>query len=938
MSRGAKVALSALLVLVLVVQPNLSLTTPWLLSMQAAYGETEVATEKEVAVEETKATEAAQEATPATTETAAKQEPVVEEKQESEPIGEATETPEPAATETEEPATEVAQTPKETTEAAETQEPATTEVQEEPTSVEAAVVEQAAKQSVEVEQAAASVVQSDSTTQGVTETKTYITMPQITFGGNTITASGDDKLTYVLGDSGVTMTVGGDAVYTGNIVRDPDDMNKVHLEVGKDVTLTFTGLPQGSTAKVLRLCRNDGQVVDSQTTTTSPCTFTVASNLSDLVIGIVNQVEVSYKNAKVTPANGTFTFGGTGVTCTAKVGQDAWAESSDILAASGDNVALTFDNIPTGKSVTVETQVNGQPNKMTLTADDPNKTFSFNMGSSTQQVNVTIQAETSTTISYQGNSVTPANGLFTFGNTGVTCTAKVANDPYNGSDQSIPAGIGENVTLTFAGIPAGQTVDVEVQTPTGPQTKSFSSTDTDKTFSFVMNANSRQVDVKVNTAATFVLSSKYDATYKSTYATIMYRVDGGAWTDLADGLASGKVTERQDVQSYTYVMPDGKIDLKMIQPTDGTGAYTTNEGKGWAGAFQAPSGSKNPFLVPGPEDFNGTAGYEIDGYTAGTYTLNFEVQFWSLFWDSKVGGSVRDEDVLTNGTCLIQGFDSNPTIVKEASHQQADGTEGYVMLNSGNATVTATLTPARGYQVLSTNIRDAGGSQIALTPDANNACTFTFNVGNNKNMAIAARFTKTDDKATSTSATVSSVALSNAEDAITSGNLDLKVADAGTTDTAATTTAGGGTAVATYDVTLDQYWNQGSATSTWTKNLTTIDTPATVTMQLDDTLKLADGETYKVVRNHEGVETVVDSTYDAATNTLSFSSNQYSEFTLVKTSKAAATTTNGTTTPVSQVSAVTPATSDPLPTALLTALALGGFAVVALGLRRREQL
>lgn len=538
-----------------------------------------------------------------------------------------------------------------------------------------------------------------------------------------------------------------------------------------------------------------------------------------------------------------------------------------------------------------------------------------------------------TQIFYSGNPVTPTTGnpsSFAMGDTGVTCTVTVNDVPYAGSSNNIPAAIGSTVKLTFAGIPTGNTVTAEVATASGSSQKTIKSSDTDKTFSFAMSANSGQISVTVNNSATFVLSSQYTETYKSTYATIQYSIDGGTWTDLASG-----TTEKNLGGTYGYTLPTGTAKIKVIQPYDTTtNKYTTNNGVGWMGEFTKADGT---LVQPYPTEFNGTTGYTIDSsYGPGTYYINFLGPFWSLFWDSKTGGQVMDQDVLVNGSCLIQDIDTNPAIShfqdpisgQKASWQDADGSRGFVSVINNTADITCTLTPARGYQVLSTNVRDSMGGTIALTPNKDKSCTFTFNMSNNKNMAITAAFTKVDDTATSKSTTVDSVALSNAENAIDSGNLDLTVSDA-TTDTAAAATVGTGTAVATYDVNLDQYWSQGSTDTRWTNNLTELDEAATVTMQLDDTLQLADGQTYQVVRDHNGTKTVVDSTYDAATNTVSFSSNKYSEFTLVKT--AATTTTTTTTTPTTTTLAKT---GDTAPWALIAILILGGATLCALGIKR----
>lgn len=143
-------------------------------------------------------------------------------------------------------------------------------------------------------------------------------------------------------------------------------------------------------------------------------------------------------------------------------------------------------------------------------------------GESTSDSNeiATLPDSPTTQIFYDGAALTPSNGTFTFGNTGVTCKVMVGNSTYNGDSPNIPAAIDENMTLIFSGIPSGVNVTAEVATATGSTQKTIKFDDADKTFRFAMSANSGRISVSVDTSATFVLGSQYDATYKSTYATI----------------------------------------------------------------------------------------------------------------------------------------------------------------------------------------------------------------------------------------------------------------------------------------------------------------------------------------------------------------------------------------------------------------------------------
>ncbi len=575
------------------------------------------------------------------------------------------------------------------------------------------------------------------------------------------------------------------------------------------------------------------------------------------------------------------------------------------------------------------------------------------------------QGSSSIYVNCQTDPATVVSGTFTFGTSGITMTATVDGEQFTGSpaNPEFPCATGKTVEVTFS-IPQGANVVVDANA--GASTKTLTSTD--NTFMFTKTENGGQLGVTINKNVTIELAdmAQYNTTYKTTYASISYFYNN-TWTDLSQAEeVVVKDPQTSQVTGYQYKLPLANANIKITQPYSATtGKYLTNNGVGWMGQFDAPAGSKDPFLQPYPNEFNGNAGYEIDGYTVGTYHFGFSAPFWSLFWDVKADGAVHETDVLKNGTFLIQNFDTNPAILhavgpdgKPVSSQAADGTQGYVMIVDNTGTISGTFTPERGYQVLSTNIKDSQGNSVSLTPDVNNACTFTFNVANNLNTAITAAFTKADDTVSVDSTTVGTAELSNADAAITSGNLNLNVDDTTLNtqeETAAVDAVGSGTVAASYDVELQQFWNQGSANAKWTQTLTEITDPATVTMNLDASLQLADGETYQVVREHNGVDTVVDSTYDAATNSLSFSSNQYSTFTLVKTAatdtpNAKATTTSatqksGTTTPTkttstttTKASTTTAKTSDTPIEGLLAGLAFAALAGAGLAYKRQRDI
>lgn len=777
-----------------------------------------------------------------------------------------------------------------------------------------------------------------------------ISLPQVMFG-NVVVAPSGNGLAYVLGSSGITMTVGGEAV-TFLSVGDPDsllggnpDAGSVeipYLLVGKEVTLTFDGLAQGMVVSLEKVERVDGQVVGTTKVLLSGNThsFTVSENLSDLNVSLVNTVEVSYQNSAVEPVSGLFIFGTTGLTAKAKVRQADWSTSGTILAAEGDNASLTFDGIPAGQVVNVETLIDGHKQKRQFDSINPDRTFNFNMGSVSQQIIVSIVPDTSAMVMFENDQVTAVEGTFTFGSTGATCTATVAGDVFRGSEPSIPARIGETVVLTFAGIAAGKAVAVEVQTPDGPLRKTIGADDVDKTFTFVMSSQSRNIDVSVGDANAVVVAfntanSQYTPSFQTDFATFMYRVNGGVWINMGDGIASGAVQEKAVGDQFVYTMPQGIIDFKVSQPYDASTGKFTNKNEAGAGFMVEYSTPDGAIEQRYPEDF--ITEYEISRYdTPGRYDFNFLLPFWSLVWSSTPNQVITAEEVLKNGTFRVLNVDTNPVIDAKSSRQAEDGSSGHIVIIDPMGELTATFTPLRGYQILSSTIKDLEGNQINVTPDANHACTFTFNIANNKNMHVCSAFVTAPDTASTTSDSLSGVSVSDSEGAIDSGNLNLEVADAEMTAAMAVSaekTVGSGDAVGTFDVGLEQFWNQASTTEVWTNQLTELEVPVSFSLELNDSLKLGEGETYQVVRTHEGVSAVVDSAYDASTNTVSVSTKEFSEFTLVKTAAPVKVEEAASAMPLDTTGKISK-TSDNLPWGIPAVLAVGGLAAVVIAVRR----
>lgn len=193
--------------------------------------------------------------------------------------------------------------------------------------------------------------------------------------------------------------------------------------------------------------------------------------------------------------------------------------------------------------------------------------------------------------------------------------------------------------------------------------------------------------------------------------------------------------------------------------------------------------------------------------------------------------------------------------------------------------VTLLLVPTYGYQLDSANINGQEG-----TPQEERS---TFKVTLNGNLHFGGVFVPAEDKTDVTSAAeVSAATIANGENAADSGNLSLTVADNTTYTkdvTAAVQKAANETAekLISLDLTLDNIVSKGVENQYWTDSITAFEKDITVGLTLND-MALANGESLSVVRDHNGTLTELTADYDAATKTLSFPTNQFSTYTIVK--------------------------------------------------------
>ena len=110
----------------------------------------------------------------------------------------------------------------------------------------------------------------------------------------------------------------------------------------------------------------------------------------------------------------------------------------------------------------------------------------------------------------------------------------------------------------------------------------------------------------------------------------------------------------------------------------------------------------------------------------------------------------------------------------------------------------------------------------------------------------------------------------------------MSVADVATDVSAVDYVSGGGdiSAVATVNINMNQIVSQGNGTN-WNKRLTDLDGDVTLSLAVPAN-GLETGETYSVVRHHGAEMQELRATYNSSTGLLTFPTNGFSEYTIVK--------------------------------------------------------
>lgn len=222
----------------------------------------------------------------------------------------------------------------------------------------------------------------------------------------------------------------------------------------------------------------------------------------------------------------------------------------------------------------------------------------------------------------------------------------------------------------------------------------------------------------------------------------------------------------------------------------------------------------------------------------------------------------------------INGQDVSQMTFSNFANNPGDKSGGHLAVKRDDV-VTIKLIPDYGYQLSGASING-----VTLAPQTE-VSTFTFKMPDT-NVHFKGIFTQTSDEINTSATKVSSASFENGANAAPSGNLRLTVADSNEDTTNALAQVANAVSAEAVNLTLDQIVSKGNGNS-WETPVTQFGQP--VKMKL----KVADYDTaagYEVVREHNGNLTKL-TTSMSEDGTLTFETNQFSTYFIVKTAKKA---------------------------------------------------
>ena len=265
----------------------------------------------------------------------------------------------------------------------------------------------------------------------------------------------------------------------------------------------------------------------------------------------------------------------------------------------------------------------------------------------------------------------------------------------------------------------------------------------------------------------------------------------------------------------------------------------------------------------------------------GIHSIQVDKERITITWgyDSITYG---EDAYLEHGTArIIQINDAAPNTNDSYGNNAGDNRGGNLVVQPGDK-VTVELKPDYGYQLTNVSLN---GEKLKAAKDVS---TFTFTMPNTQ-IHFKGIFEKAEDTVdTSAAKEVTSASISNGANAAGSGNLQLTVADSTGYDmTAAQQKVAGAVSAQAVELDLNQIVAKGDGTN-WETKITELTNPSTLSLGINNYDANYD---YVVVRDHNGTTTALPT--KVIDGKVTFETNQFSTYVIVKKEKTTAGTSTG---------------------------------------------
>ena len=331
----------------------------------------------------------------------------------------------------------------------------------------------------------------------------------------------------------------------------------------------------------------------------------------------------------------------------------------------------------------------------------------------------------------------------------------------------------------------------------------------------------------------------------------------------------------------------------------------TQTGKSVA-SEQKPTSSASPSVSTQAEDASIPP-------SAGNHTVS-----WANSSEDAKSWSNDEQAYVHNGQAdvvQVKLADSGETLSKAELAGKSTSDPAYflngVLCAPTGSKVTIQLLPGRGYQLKSNKI---GGGKVTLKASDNDdkIGVYTFDMPE-EGFALDCNFESVKDDAYIDTKAVTAATISGAESTVKNGTLELSVMDIDDRDEEKALVSGGKIAsadsvVAYLDIMLSNMVYMGSEDETWETVLESISSPITVTLTLSDSIAKS-ATSFYVVREHDGEYQQASVAFDASSKTISFKTDKFSYYALVKGAPPANATSTPSSTPNNTSTSTSPTSS-----------------------------